>query len=121
MSQSERFENVILGGEAGKHLGKLVGGGQRTAVIERALIGGSCPNVACLPSKNVIHRVRVASLVHGAARFGVRPALVGVPPGAPADAQLAAWGPSMRLPQLEEAGHVVVAGVLRCTREAVPA
>jgi len=84
VNESEAFENVVLGGgEAGKYLAwELAGAGQRTAVIERALIGGACPNVACLPSKNVIHRARLASLVHGAARFGVRPALVGVPPGA---------------------------------------
>jgi hypothetical protein len=33
---------------------------RRTAVVERKLIGGSCPNVACLPGKNVIHSAKVA-------------------------------------------------------------
>ena len=46
--------------------------GRRTAVIERALIGGSCPNIACLPSKNVIHSAKVAELVHRAEAFGQR-------------------------------------------------
>jgi pyruvate/2-oxoglutarate dehydrogenase complex dihydrolipoamide dehydrogenase (E3) component len=35
--------------------------GQRVAVIERKYIGGSRPNIACLPSKNVIHSAKVAS------------------------------------------------------------
>jgi len=34
--------------------------GQRFAVIERTYIGGSCPNIACSPSKNVIHSAKVA-------------------------------------------------------------
>jgi pyruvate/2-oxoglutarate dehydrogenase complex dihydrolipoamide dehydrogenase (E3) component len=44
--------------------------GRRTAVVERQWIGGSCPNVACLPSKNEIWSARVAHLVHHAAQFG---------------------------------------------------
>jgi pyruvate/2-oxoglutarate dehydrogenase complex dihydrolipoamide dehydrogenase (E3) component len=32
-------------------------------VIERALIGGACPNIACLPSQNVIRAAKVADLV----------------------------------------------------------
>ena len=41
-------------------------------MIERELIGGSCPNIACLPSKNVIRSAKVADLVHHAAAYGVR-------------------------------------------------
>src|SRR5258708_34491813 len=44
--------------------------GRRTAVVERRWIGGSCPNIACLPSKNEIWSARVAHLVHNAAHFG---------------------------------------------------
>src|SRR5262245_58526477 len=41
--------------------------GRRTAVVERRWIGGSCPNINCLPSKNEIWSAKVASLVcHGA-------------------------------------------------------
>src|SRR5262252_2582053 len=46
--------------------------GRRTAVVERRWIGGSCPNVNCLPSKNEIHSAEVASLVHHGADYGVR-------------------------------------------------
>jgi pyruvate/2-oxoglutarate dehydrogenase complex dihydrolipoamide dehydrogenase (E3) component len=44
--------------------------GHRTAVVERKLIGGSCPNTNCLPSKNEIWSAKVADLVHHAGRFG---------------------------------------------------
>src|SRR6516164_11517470 len=44
--------------------------GQRTAVVERKLIGGSCPNTNCLPSKNEIWSAKVADLTHHADRFG---------------------------------------------------
>jgi pyruvate/2-oxoglutarate dehydrogenase complex dihydrolipoamide dehydrogenase (E3) component len=45
--------------------------GHRTAVVERKLIGGSCPNTNCLPSKNEIWSAKVADLVHHADRFGI--------------------------------------------------
>ena len=44
--------------------------GRRTAVVERRWIGGSCPNIACLPSKNEIWSARVAHLTKHAAQFG---------------------------------------------------
>src|SRR3979409_2591643 len=74
MSNSERFPNVVLGGgEAGKYIAwELARSGQRVAVVERGLIGGSCPNIACLPSKNMIHSAKVVELVRHAATFGVR-------------------------------------------------
>jgi pyruvate/2-oxoglutarate dehydrogenase complex dihydrolipoamide dehydrogenase (E3) component len=44
--------------------------GRRTAVVERRYIGGSCPNINCLPSKNEIWSAKVAHLAHHAAQFG---------------------------------------------------
>jgi pyruvate/2-oxoglutarate dehydrogenase complex dihydrolipoamide dehydrogenase (E3) component len=44
--------------------------GRRTAVVERRWIGGSCPNIACMPSKNEIRRAEVAHLARHAAEFG---------------------------------------------------
>src|SRR5438128_12318369 len=74
MSSIERFENIVLGGGvAGKYLAwELARQGQRVAVVERGLIGGSCPNIACLPSKNLIRSAKVADLVRHAATFGMR-------------------------------------------------
>ena len=69
----EPFDVVVLGsGEAGKYLAWTLGRrGIRVAVIERRYIGGSCPNIACLPSKNLIHSAKVASYFARGAEFGV--------------------------------------------------
>ncbi|MGD0894048.1 MAG: FAD-dependent oxidoreductase [Terracidiphilus sp.] len=69
----ERFDLVVLGsGEAGKYLAWTFGRqGKRVAVIERRYIGGSCPNIACLPSKNLIQSAKVASYFARGAEFGV--------------------------------------------------
>ncbi len=73
MSEPTRIENVVVGGgEAGKYLAwELAREGRPVVVIERGLIGGSCPNIACLPSKNVIRSAKVAQLVSEAASYGV--------------------------------------------------
>jgi pyruvate/2-oxoglutarate dehydrogenase complex dihydrolipoamide dehydrogenase (E3) component len=72
MSQPERYEILILGSGAG---GKLLAwhmarSGRKTAVVERRYIGGSCPNINCLPSKNEIWSAKVAHLAHHAAQYG---------------------------------------------------
>src|SRR5271155_1110088 len=69
----EQYDIVILGSGAG---GKLIAWtsaqkGQRVAVIERKYVGGSCPNIACLPSKNIIHSAKVASLFYRSQEFGI--------------------------------------------------
>src|ERR1700694_1495975 len=73
MSQPEHFEMLVLGsGEGGKYLAwHMAKSGHRSAVVERKLIGGSCPNTNCLPSKNEIWSAKVADLVHHADRFGM--------------------------------------------------
>jgi pyruvate/2-oxoglutarate dehydrogenase complex dihydrolipoamide dehydrogenase (E3) component len=72
MSQTELFDLVILGsGQGGKLLAwALAREGKRVAVVERRWVGGSCPAVACLPSKNELWSARVAHLVRNAAKFG---------------------------------------------------
>src|SRR3954451_14175929 len=73
MPEAERYDVVVLGsGEGGKYLAwHLAQAGQRVAVVERRWIGGSCPNVNCLPSKNEIWSANAANLVRHAARFGI--------------------------------------------------
>jgi pyruvate/2-oxoglutarate dehydrogenase complex dihydrolipoamide dehydrogenase (E3) component len=75
MAQSERCEDLVLGSGAGGKLlaWHLAQSGRRTAVVERRWIGGSCPNVACLPSKNEIWSAKVADLLHHGAQFGAGP------------------------------------------------
>ena len=72
MPQPERYDALVLGsGEGGKfiawHLGRS---GHRVAVVKRRWIGGSCPNINCLPSKNEIWSAKVADLAHHGARYG---------------------------------------------------
>ena len=70
---TEHFQNLIIGsGVAGKIIAwTLASQGQKTVVVERAMVGGSCPNVACLPSKNVIHSAKAVSLAHPTKGRGV--------------------------------------------------
>src|SRR6185295_4312821 len=72
-TQPEEFDLVILGGGTGSTIAAwtLAGQGQRVAVIERKYIGGSCPNIACLPSKNIIHSAKVASYFRRSKEFGI--------------------------------------------------
>jgi len=73
VSDVEQFEILVLGsGEAGKYLAwTMAKAGHRTAMVERRRLGGSCPNIACLPSKNLIHSARVVSLARRGAEFGL--------------------------------------------------
>src|ERR1700678_3473071 len=72
MSEPEQFDIVILGsGQGGKQLAWHLGrASKKVAVVERRWVGGSCPAVACMPSKNEIWSARVAYLVQNAAQFG---------------------------------------------------
>src|SRR5216683_2930057 len=73
MPDAEKYEILVLGsGEAGKWTAwTMAQQGHRTAMVERKWLGGSCPNIACLPSKNVIYSARVASLARRGAEFGL--------------------------------------------------
>lgn len=72
-STPEEYDLVILGGGTGSTIAAwtFAGQGQRVAVIERKYIGGSCPNIACLPSKNIIHSAKVASYFRRSEEFGI--------------------------------------------------
>jgi pyruvate/2-oxoglutarate dehydrogenase complex dihydrolipoamide dehydrogenase (E3) component len=72
-TEPEDFDLVILGGGTGSTIAAwtFAGQGQRVAVIDRKYIGGSCPNIACLPSKNIIHSAKVASYLRRSEEFGI--------------------------------------------------
>jgi len=72
-SEPEEFDLLILGGGTGSTLAAwtFAGEGKRVAVVERKYIGGSCPNIACLPSKNIIHSAKVASYFRRSKEFGI--------------------------------------------------
>ena len=69
----EEFDLIILGcGTASKLVAwDFATQGQRVAVIERRYVGGSCPNIACLPSKNLIYTAQVASYARRLNEFGM--------------------------------------------------
>src|SRR5258707_4638571 len=65
MAVIDTYDAVVLGsGEAGKSIAWHLGGtGQRVVVVEQRYVGGSCPNNACLPSKNFLHSSGIAHTV----------------------------------------------------------
>ena len=69
----EEYDLVILGGGTGSTIAAwtFARQGQRVAAIDRKYVGGSCPNIACLPSKNIIHSARVASYFRRSEEFGI--------------------------------------------------
>jgi len=72
-SHPEEYDLLVLGSGAG---GKVLAAtfaqkGQRVIVVERKYVGGSCPNIACLPSKNIIHSAKVASFIYRSNEFGI--------------------------------------------------
>ena len=71
--QPEEYDLLILGSGAGSKLlaWTFAGRGQRVAVVERKYVGGSCPNIACLPSKNIIHTAQFAHNVRRSKEFGI--------------------------------------------------
>lgn len=71
--QPEDYDLVILGSGAGAKLlaWTFASRGQRVAAIERKYAGGACPNIACLPSKNVIPTAQIAHYVRTSEEFGI--------------------------------------------------
>jgi pyruvate/2-oxoglutarate dehydrogenase complex dihydrolipoamide dehydrogenase (E3) component len=71
--QVERFDAIVIGsGQAGKPLSiALAKAGLKTAIIERAYIGGTCINYGCTPTKTMFNSARVAYLARRAADYGV--------------------------------------------------
>ncbi|MEO8718245.1 MAG: mercuric reductase, partial [Burkholderiales bacterium] len=69
---AERFDAIIIGaGQAGPALAaRLDREGHKTAVIERKLIGGTCVNTGCIPTKTLVASARAAHLARRGAEFG---------------------------------------------------
>ena len=72
MPQAEQLEVLVLGSGTG---GKLIAwymaqSGRRTAVVETHWVGGSCPNIASMPSKNEISSAKVAQLARDGRHYG---------------------------------------------------
>src|SRR5260370_12312742 len=69
----EEYDLVILGGGTGGTIAAwtFAGQGQRVAVIERKYVGGACRNIACMPSKKIIHSAKVPSYLRRSQKFAI--------------------------------------------------
>ena len=73
MANVEKYDDLIIGsGIAGKFTAWTRDSRRRMAIVERGLLGGACPNVACLPSKNLIWSAKVISLARRGIEFGLK-------------------------------------------------
>jgi pyruvate/2-oxoglutarate dehydrogenase complex dihydrolipoamide dehydrogenase (E3) component len=70
---SEHYDAIIIGsGQGGSPLAKaFANAGWKTALVERAFIGGTCINYGCTPTKTMFNSARVAYLARRAADYGV--------------------------------------------------
>ena len=73
MAETERYDVLVLGsGQGGQLIAwHMARSGKRAALVERRWIGGSCPNIACMPSKTEVWSARVAYLARHGAQSGI--------------------------------------------------
>jgi pyruvate/2-oxoglutarate dehydrogenase complex dihydrolipoamide dehydrogenase (E3) component len=69
-----QYDSIIIGtGQAGPSLAaRLAGAGQKVAIIERKLFGGTCVNTGCIPTKAMVASAYVAHMARRAADFGIQ-------------------------------------------------
>src|SRR5689334_17305035 len=70
---AEKFDAIIIGaGQAGPPLaGRLTAVGQTVAVIERKLVGGTCVNTGCIPTKTLVASALAAQTARRGAEYGI--------------------------------------------------
>ena len=70
---TQRFDAIVVGaGQAGPPLaGRLTAAGHTVAVVERKLIGGTCVNTGCIPTKTLVASAQAAHLARRGAEYGV--------------------------------------------------
>jgi pyruvate/2-oxoglutarate dehydrogenase complex dihydrolipoamide dehydrogenase (E3) component len=75
-----RFDAIVVGaGQAGPPLaGRLTAAGHTVAVVERKLIGGTCVNTGCIPTKTLVASAHAAHLARRGGDFGVGTGVVSV-------------------------------------------
>jgi pyruvate/2-oxoglutarate dehydrogenase complex dihydrolipoamide dehydrogenase (E3) component len=80
---TKHFDAIVVGaGQAGPPLaGRLTAAGHRVAVVERKLIGGTCVNTGCIPTKTLVASAHAAHLARRGADFGVGTGSVSVDMG----------------------------------------
>lgn len=73
MTNVETYDILVFGGgKAGKTLAMdQATAGKRVAVVEAGMIGGSCINIACIPTKTLVRSAQLAGLARRAEEFGL--------------------------------------------------
>jgi len=68
-----RYDAIVVGaGQAGPYVAsRLTGAGMKVAVIERNLMGGTCVNTGCVPTKTMVASAYAARMAARAAEYGV--------------------------------------------------
>ena len=116
---TDHFEFAILGGgKGGKTLAAdLAKSGHQVVMVERGLIGGSCINVACIPTKTMVRSAKVAELARRAAEFGVRLDYHGVDPVGVRARKRAVVEGMVKVNQanFDRSGMTLLLGSARCT------
>ena len=74
MSPTRAYDSIVIGtGQAGPSLAaRLANAGQKVAIVERALVGGTCVNTGCIPTKTLVASAYAAHLAFRSGDFGVR-------------------------------------------------
>ena len=77
---TQRFDAIVVGaGQAGPPLaGRLTAAGNTVGVVERKLIGGTCVNTGCIPTKTLVASAQAAHLARRGADYGVGTGAVSV-------------------------------------------
>lgn len=75
-----RYDAIIVGaGQAGPSIaGRLTDAGMTVALVERHLVGGTCVNTGCMPTKTLVASARAAHLARRGADFGVTTGPIGI-------------------------------------------
>jgi pyruvate/2-oxoglutarate dehydrogenase complex dihydrolipoamide dehydrogenase (E3) component len=70
---TRNFDAIIIGtGQAGPPLaGRLAAAGQSVAIVERHLVGGTCVNTGCIPTKTLVASAYAAHLARRGGEYGV--------------------------------------------------
>ncbi len=117
----ESCQNLVIGSGVGTKLiaWTLAKKGEKTIAVERSMIGGSCVNVACLPSKNVIYSAKAVSLVDPKTGLGVTagPTTVDMAGVARRKQQMIDELVQMHLSNFKQSGAELVMGEARFTKE----
>ncbi|HUL33676.1 MAG TPA: FAD-containing oxidoreductase [Candidatus Eisenbacteria bacterium] len=68
------FDAIVIGsGQSGPFLAvRMAAAGQRVAILERGLFGGTCVNTGCIPTKTLVASAYAAHMTRRAAEFGVQ-------------------------------------------------